>query len=67
MDILHPFHAFPVHLFHESKPPIVANDAETESKARADGYGETYVHQDYPKHVNHEDGSVTVLSAPPEE
>jgi hypothetical protein len=48
----HPFHMFPLHLYHATKPAIVANDSETEAKALADGYTTTYVLQEYPKMVH---------------
>ncbi len=68
-DLTHPFHQFPVYLYHATKPAIVAYDAETEDNARAGGYTEKYVEQEYPKHVNvtDKDGTVTttVVDAPP--
>lgn len=54
MSLLHPFHEFPIHLYHKEKPAIVANDAETRDKALADGFGTEYVPQDYPKMVHAE-------------
>ena len=64
MLIPHPFHVFPIHLYHSSKPAVIANDAEQESKARADGYTETYQHQEYPKHVTRADGTVITATGP---
>jgi hypothetical protein len=47
----HIFDMFPIHLYHATKPPIVASDSETEAKALADGYTTTYIMQEYPKMV----------------
>lgn len=48
----HPFHAYPVHLYHAEKAPVIAQNAEDEATALAAGYSETYVPQEYPKMVN---------------
>lgn len=48
----HPFHQFPVHLYHAEHAPIVAHNAEEEQKALDAGYSEAYVHQEYPKHID---------------
>lgn len=39
------------HLYHETKPPVVVYTAEDEAKYRAEGYGDEYIHQEYPKSV----------------
>ncbi len=54
MDLRHPFHIFPIHLYHATKPPVVANDSESEAKLRAEGYSEDYVPQEFPKYVHAE-------------
>ena len=41
----HPFHEFPKHLYHATKLPVIAYDKETEAKARAEDYGDTYIPQ----------------------
>lgn len=61
--MLHPFHQYPVHLYHAEKPAVVAHTAVEEANARADGYSETYVHQEYPKHVIRAADGVTVTVA----
>lgn len=40
------------HLYHPTKPAFIAYTADQEAAALADGYGEEYVHQEYPKSVN---------------
>jgi len=53
-DSTHPFHLFPIHFHHKTKPPVVAYDSETRDNAIADGYTTDYIHQDYPKVVHAE-------------
>lgn len=48
----HPFHEFPKHLHHASKPAVIAHNSEEETAARDAGYGDEYIHQEYPKHVH---------------
>lgn len=59
----HPFHAYPVHLYHAKLPPIIAQNAEDEAEAVKNGYTETYIAHEYPKMVN----GVTVNSKAEEE
>lgn len=40
------------HLYHAEKPPVIAHTAEHEAKFRAEGYGDDYIFQEYPKQVN---------------
>lgn len=63
----HPFHKFPVHLYHATKDPIVAHDSETEANARNDGYQDTYIPREYPKHLTMPDGSTLVVKSADEE
>lgn len=79
----HPFHEFPKHLYsdkpkhgelakllHVKETPtgIVVHNKEHELAARLDGYGDKYIHQEYPKHVKDSRGvTVTVNSADEED
>lgn len=45
MSKLHPFHQYPLHLYHENKAPLIVYSQADEDKARAEGYGDTYIHQ----------------------
>jgi hypothetical protein len=47
------------HLHHATLPPIVTYNAKDEAEARAKGYGDEYIYQEYPKLV----GDRTVKSA----
>jgi hypothetical protein len=67
MSVLHPFHAFPKHLFHASLPPAVVYNAVDEQEAREKGFTETYVHQDYPKDVTDSRGVTVTVHNPEEE
>ncbi len=52
MPLPNPFLDFPKHLHHASKPPVIANDRETEAAAREDGYVDEYQHKEYPCVLN---------------
>lgn len=47
----HPHYEFPVHLYHATLDPVVANEQGALDQALADGYGFEYIHRDYPKMV----------------
>lgn len=48
----HPFTQFPKHLYHATEQAVIVHTAQEEAEARANGYQDEYVHQEYPKHVN---------------
>lgn len=52
MNIFHPFHEFPKHLFHEGKDPLVVQNAKDEAAALADGYTLKYAFKEFPKMVD---------------
>lgn len=57
----HPFHEFPKHLYHAEKPAVIAHNAADEAEARESGYGDEYVHQEYPQYV---DGKLVLKAEP---
>lgn len=50
----HPFTAYPKYLYHATLAPVTVYSAPDEAEARAKGYGDTYVKQEYPKHLHKE-------------
>lgn len=52
MNIFHPFHEFPKHLFHEGKDPLVVQNAKDEAAALTDGYTLKYTFKEFPKMVD---------------
>lgn len=47
----HPFDRYPKHLYHEGLPAFIAHNKTEETEARAKGYGDDYIPQDYPKQL----------------
>lgn len=40
------------HLYHETLPAVIVYTSDQEANARANGYEDEYIHQEYPKCVN---------------
>jgi hypothetical protein len=62
---------YPKHLYHKTLKPVIALNKSDENKARAEGYGDEYPHQDFPKYKFSlaQDGSMIerVVKTPEEE
>jgi hypothetical protein len=55
---------YPKHLYHKTLLAVIALNADEEANARAQGYGDAYVRQDYPKWKHHwNKDSIEVKSA----
>lgn len=40
------------HLYHPTLPPLITYNAKDEADARAKGYGDEYIRQEYPKAID---------------
>lgn len=58
---------YPLHMYHETLPPVYALDQKAETKAAMEGYGDKYRHQAYPRAIYHENGDSLLVKNADEE
>jgi hypothetical protein len=67
LGALLPQKEFPKWMYHETLLPVQAFNADEEASARAHGYGDVYIHQDYPKCKYHWNGKTVTVKNSEEE
>jgi len=56
-----------IHLYHATLPPRIVFSEEEKKRLMEKGYSESYIHQEYPKHIPFGHGRIVVRNRAEEE